>query len=213
MKTRFVMLMIFLGQILFGQSFTIKIEKNDFFYRNAENPVSFIRNPADSLGPMSVTVNEGRIKPNGEGNFIIIPKPDSKNIILTAAAKDNHGKVKSGRFEVEVKDTPQPMTFVNQQTELKIDKSELENLRFEALIPDFDYRLSFEITDFELIIPKKKPIRNQGNKFSPEVLKELNKLKSGRQIIIRNIRIVAVEGYYSEDKNFESANQIVIELK
>jgi|GEM_PF-1439531 len=213
MKIRFVVLMIFWGQILFGQSFTIKIEKNDFFYRNIENPVSFIKNPSDSLGSMSVTVNDGRIKTNGEGHFIIIPKPDSKNIILTAAAKNNHGKAKSDRFEIEVKDVPQPMTFVNQQTELKIDKSELENLKFEALIPDFDYRLSFEITDFELIIPKKKPIRNQGNQFSLEVLKELNKLKSGRRIIIRNIRIVAVEGYYSEYKNFESANQIVIELK
>jgi len=105
------------------------------------------------------------------------------------------------------------MTFVNQQTELKIDKSKLEDIRFDALIPDFDYRLSFEVTDFEPIIPKKKPIRNQGNQFSPEVLKELNNLKSGSRIIIRNIRIVAIEGYYSEDKNFESANQIVIELK
>lgn len=213
MKIRFVVLMIFWGQVLFGQSFTIKIEKNDFFYRNAENPVSFIRNPADSLGPMSVVSNVPTIRPNGTDSFILIPQTDSNKIYLTSSAKDNHGKVKSRRFEFEVKDIPQPMTFVNQQTELEIDKSELENLRFDALIPDFNYRLSFEVTDFELIIPKKKPIRNQGNQFSPEVLKELNKLKSDRWIIIRNIRIVAVEGYYSEDKNFESANQVVIELK
>lgn len=213
MKIRFVVLMIFWGQILFGQSFTIKIEKNDFFYRNVENPVSFIRNPADSLGPMSVTVNEGRIKPNGEGNFIIIPKPDSKNIILTATAKDNHGKVKSGRFEVEVKDIPQPMAFVNQRTKLKIKKSELENLRIDALVPDFDYRLSFKVMDFEVVIPRKVQIRIKGNQFSPEILKKLNKLKTGSQIIIKDIRIIAVEGYYSEDKNFESANQIGIDLK
>lgn len=170
MKIRFFILMIFWCQILFRQSFTIMIEKNDFFYRNVENPVSFIRNPADSLGPMSVTLNEGRIKPNGDGSFIIIPKPDSRNVILTATAKDNHGKVKSERFEVEVKDIPQPMTFVNQQAKIKIDKNELGNLRLDALIPNFDYQPRFEVTDFEVVIPGGKLLRNQGNQFCAEIL-------------------------------------------
>ncbi|MFA7616791.1 MAG: GldM family protein [Weeksellaceae bacterium] len=105
------------------------------------------------------------------------------------------------------------MAFVNQRTKLKIKKSELENLRIDALIPDFDYRLSFKVMDFEVVIPRKVQIRIKGNQFSPEILKKLNKLKTGSQIIIKDIRIIAVEGYYSEDKNFESANQIGIDLK
>jgi len=87
MKIRFVVLMIFLGQILFGQSFTIKIEKNDFFYRNIENPVSFIRNPTDSLGPMSVVSNVPTIRPNGTDGFILIPQTDSNKDLFNLICK------------------------------------------------------------------------------------------------------------------------------
>lgn len=214
MQKLFLISFLFCFQFLSAQKFNLKIEKEFFFYKYVENQITITTHPKDSLGPMSLATNMPTLKPAGEnGRFIFIPMHDERTVRLIVMAKDSQKKNHSEDFDVILRNIPPVRVTTNGKTELKLSKEEITEIELIGNIPDFIYPVSFVVDGFVLNLPGKEPVRINGNKIPEKYSKSLKKLKSGQFVIINDIDIEAVEGYYGEDKNFKAGNPVVIEVK
>lgn len=214
MKNLFVIIFLFCIQSLYAQHFDLRIENNVFFYRNIKNHFAVTYYPQDSIGPISVTSNISGLKSTGiPGEFTFTPQSDIDSVYFTVSGKILSQKFQSQRFEVELRDLPPTKATINNKTLLVLNREEIEGIELKANIPNFDYSLKLKVIDFKLIVGSEQPIKIIGNKMTKSNFKDLKKLKSGQFLIIKEINVEAIEGYYGESKIFKADNPIVIELK
>ncbi len=176
---------------------TISPTKMNVFYIGVENPVD-ISVPG---GPERVTpsITAGKIRQEGKGWIVYdLPKGTKEAVISVSAVFS--GKPKSmGNMTFRLKRVPDPIAKVGGKSEGFISKSLL--LASPYLVPEmpvgFDFDLRYVATSFTFVTEISGdiiPIKVQGNRLTPEILKIVQDAKKNKRIWFEDINVRGPDG-------------------
>ncbi|MCD4742135.1 MAG: hypothetical protein K8R67_06615 [Desulfobacteraceae bacterium] len=190
-------------------SLIVSPTKMNVFYLAVENPVdiSVPGVPADKIIP---SINNGTIRKDRKGGYIVKPSRAGKDAVITVTAEINGKKRTMPKKIFRVKVVPDPIAVIAGKSGGRIRKNVLASQRgVLAEMRDFDFDLSFRITEFTVSAQVGgyfNEKRAKGNKFTPDQLKLIRGLKKGQKIIIEDIKAIG------PDKTTRKLNSIVFKL-
>ncbi|MXS70867.1 gliding motility protein GldM [Flavobacteriaceae bacterium W22] len=166
----------------------LSADKMNVMYRGLQNPVSGSILGADN-SKLSLTASSGIVSSTGKGKWNI--KPTTGNTInLTLSGTDPSGKRVSQVFEYRIKNVPPPQGQIRGQNFLPMPAASIKNQTVQAAIPDFDFPVTFTVTEFMVRIPGKAAMLVKGNSLEPaEGL--LKNVRSGDVVSIIEIKATA----------------------
>ncbi|WP_415325828.1 GldM family protein [Chryseobacterium sp. MMS23-Vi53] len=139
----------------------LSADKMNVMYRGLDNPVSGSILGADNA-KLSLSAPGAAVKSTGPGKWDI--KPGAGNILkVTLSGTDPYGKSLSQVFEYRIKNVPPPQGQIRGKNILTMPPSSVENQQLQAVIPDFDFPVSFNVTSFMVRVPGRAALQVQGN--------------------------------------------------
>ncbi|WP_299183336.1 GldM family protein, partial [uncultured Chryseobacterium sp.] len=139
----------------------LSADKMNVMYRGLDNPVTGSILGADN-SKLSLSAPGAVVKSTGPGKWDV--RPGSGNTLkLTLSGKDPNGKSISQVFEYRIKNVPPPQGQIRGKNVLPMPASSVENQTLQAVIPDFDFPVSFNVTSFMVRVPGRASMLVQGN--------------------------------------------------
>lgn len=192
-------------------SLTVAPLKMNVFYIGVENPVS-ITAPGFADDKIRPSISGGKLY-RKDGHWAVkIDKPVPGNKVYVSATADVRGRsVLLGRSLFRVKRVPDPEAQIAGQTNGIIDRNTF--LAAGAIIPnmkDFEFDLYFVVTSYTfatLINGDWIPQNVNGNRFTPEILKQIRNSRPGQKFFFENIQAKGPDG------SIRSLNPITLEIK
>jgi len=175
-------------EVKLEQGLLLSADKMNVMYRGLQNPVSGSILGADN-SKLSLSASSGIVSSTGKGKWNI--KPTTGNTIsLTLSGTDPSGKRISQVFEYRIKNVPPPQGQMRGQNALSMPANSIKNQTVQAAIPDFDFPVSFNVTEFMVRVPGKAAMLVKGNSLEPaEGL--LKNVRSGDIVSIIEIKATA----------------------
>ena len=177
---------------------TISNTDLNIMYRKYENKFS-ISVPGVSNDKVKVSVSGAQVKQQG-GLWVIVPGENAKSVTINVSAELDGKMQPMGSKEYRVKALPNPQAwFSAKEKEYTTGNIALSTLTHAsgALTasygPDGLLNLPFKVTSFRAII-NGMTSQSNGNKFTPDQLKQIGKLKKGGVVIIQDARAVGPGG-------------------
>jgi gliding motility-associated protein GldM len=192
-------------------SLTVAATKMNVFYIGVDNPVS-ISVPGIPDANLRPGISTGSLQrdPSGKDWIVKVPKGDNKAVVTVDALYQGETR-RMGSAEFRVKRVPDPTAQIAGKVEGQIDKNTL--LAAGAIIPvmkDFEFELYFKVTAFRMAtviggdwIQK----RTNGNRFSEEMIGQIQSGRKGQKYFFENIQAEGPDG------GTRSLNPISLELK
>jgi len=165
------------------------------FYERVDNPVE-ISVPGVDPSQLNVSMSGGSIRPNGGGNYTVVPTNGAKDATINVSATINGKQVSMPAKNFRVKKLPDPVPSFNGKTHTasSIKKSEavvarnvfakMENFVFEGI--------PCNITSYEMTIASGGKIgqtyKASGPSLTQDMITALSKVKTGDKIFIESIR-------------------------
>ena len=167
----------------------IALDKVKTIYRGIANPISIAVSDCKSFTVEGIGVEEV-----SEGKYIIIPgKGNLTKIFVTIINLDDSITIEEHVFKIT--NIPQMMAKIDDENcyncIVELSKKEIKNAVITIGWNDVKIDLIskyYEITDFTLSISGVNRINIEGNRFSEEGLKAINKLKVGTEFYILDVR-------------------------
>jgi hypothetical protein len=163
-----------------------------------------VENPVDISvpgGPERVTpsITVGKIRPDGK-NWIVYDLPKGPREAVISVSAVFAGKPKTmGSMTFRLKRVPDPLAKVGGKSEGFISKSLL--LASPYLVPEmpigFDFDLRYVATSFTFVTEISGdiiPIKVQGNRLTPEILKIIQDAKKNKRIWFEDINVRGPDG-------------------
>ncbi|WP_143884738.1 type IX secretion system motor protein PorM/GldM [Chryseobacterium binzhouense] len=148
-------------EVKLQQGLLLSADKMNVMYRNLDNPVSGSILGADN-SKLSLSAPGAVVKSKGNGKWDV--KPGAGNVLkLTLSGTDPSGKSISQVFEYRIKNVPPPQGQIRGKNSLTMPATSVENQQLQAVIPDFDFPVSFNVTSFMVRVPGRASILVQGN--------------------------------------------------
>ena len=167
-------------------SANISADKMNVVYRGLPNPltVSFA-----GISDNNVTASgPGVSSAGGKGKYNLNPGSGTE-VTVVANGKMADGKTVSDRKVFRIKNIPAPLGAIGGTTGVqKGAKSRLESSSVSAVLPDFLYDLTFNVTQFAFKVPGQATIVVNGNKVDGRCKAALARATKGDQIIISDIK-------------------------
>ncbi|MCF2221327.1 gliding motility protein GldM [Chryseobacterium sp. PS-8] len=139
----------------------LSADKMNVMYRNLDNPVSGSILGADNA-KLSLSAPGATVKSTGPGKWDV--RPGAGSILkITLSGTDPYGKTISQVFEYRIKNVPPPQGQIRGKNILTLPASSVENQQLQAVIPDFDFPVSFNVTSFMVRVPGRASMQVQGN--------------------------------------------------
>ncbi|PTT73881.1 MULTISPECIES: GldM family protein [unclassified Chryseobacterium] len=139
----------------------LSADKMNVMYRNLDNPVSGSILGADNA-KLSLSAPGATVKSTGPGKWDV--RPGAGSILkITLSGTDPYGKSISQVFEYRIKNVPPPQGQIRGKNILTLPASSVENQQLQAVIPDFDFPVSFNVTSFMVRVPGRASMQVQGN--------------------------------------------------
>ncbi|WP_288459966.1 GldM family protein [uncultured Chryseobacterium sp.] len=139
----------------------LSADKMNVMYRNLDNPVSGSILGADNA-KLSLSAPGATVKSTGPGKWDV--RPGAGNILkITLSGTDPYGKSISQVFEYRIKNVPPPQGQIRGKNILTLPATSVENQQLQAVIPDFDFPVSFNVTSFMVRVPGRASMQVQGN--------------------------------------------------
>jgi gliding motility-associated protein GldM len=139
----------------------LSADKMNVMYRNLDNPVSGSILGADNA-KLSLSAPGATVKSTGPGKWDV--KPGSGSVLkITLSGTDPYGKSISQVFEYRIKNVPPPQGQIRGKNMVTLPASSVENQQLQAVIPDFDFPVSFNVTSFMVRVPGRASMQVQGN--------------------------------------------------
>lgn len=158
-------------------------------YRGLENPVSGSILGADNA-KLSLSAPGAAVRSTGPGKWNV--KPGAGNVLkLTLSGTDPYGKSISQVFEYRIKNIPPPQGQIRGKTSLPMPATSVANQQLQAVIPDFDFPVTFNVTSFMVRIPGRAALQIQGNSLQ-DAAGLLRNLRPGDGVYIFDIKATAV---------------------
>lgn len=196
-KVSFILIFLFFSFTTTAQKDSIPVSKKSVIsldkiktiYRGIRNPLSIA--VADCK---SFTVSGLGVQKDEKGKFFIAPGVGLEaKITVTIVNFDDSISYEEHSFKIE--NVPLILAKINNQNcancIIELSKEEIKNAIISVGYNDFKIDLNseyFQVEEFLVSIAGVKQIKNRGNKFSVESIKAINKLKSGSDFYILNVR-------------------------
>ncbi|MEY8761753.1 GldM family protein [Chryseobacterium tongliaoense] len=166
----------------------LSADKMNVMYRNLENPVSGSILGADN-SRLSLSAPGASVKSTGPGKWNV--RPGAGNVLkLTLSGIDPYGKSVSQVFEYRIKNVPPPQGQIRGKVSLTLPATSVENQNLQAVIPDFDFPVSFNVTSFMVRVPGRASMLIQGNSLQ-NAAGLFKNLRAGDGVYIFEIKATA----------------------
>lgn len=166
----------------------LSADKMNVMYRNLDNPVSGSILGADNA-KLSLSAPGATVKSTGPGKWDV--RPGAGNILkITLSGTDPYGKSISQVFEYRIKNVPPPQGQIRGKNILTLPATSVENQQLQAVIPDFDFPVSFNVTSFMVRVPGRASMQVQGNSLQGAAGMFRN-LRAGDGVYIFDIKATA----------------------
>ncbi|WP_267403964.1 MULTISPECIES: GldM family protein [unclassified Chryseobacterium] len=166
----------------------LSADKMNVMYRGLENPVSGSILGADN-SKLSLSAPGATVRNTGAGKWIV--KPSTGNTVkLTLSGVDPYGKSVSQVFEYRIKNVPPPQGQMRGQNVLSMPATSIPNQSVQAAIPDFDFPVSFTVTQFMVRVPGKAALLIKGSSLD-DAAGLVRGLRTGDVVSIFDIKATA----------------------
>lgn len=180
-------------------SATISATKMNVLYIAVDNPIE-VGAPGINSEDLIVNVSGAgsTIRKVGSGQYIVDVKQQGKAII-TCSAKMG-GKVQTLRSqEYRVKVIPKPTVKVGNQQDGRIAKEVLlAQAGFRVAMEGFDFPVTYSVDSYEMEFntggDAQAALIGKGNRFTPEMVAKIQRLRRGNKVYISNIRVKGPDG-------------------
>jgi gliding motility-associated protein GldM len=167
-------------------SANISADKMNVVYRGLPNPmtISFAGISDDKVSASA----PGLSKAGGNGKYNLNPGQGTEvTVAVTGKLPDNSSV--SDKKTFRIKNIPAPQGAIGGGTGLqKGAKSRLEVSQVTAVMPDFLYDLTFQVTQFSFKVPGQATIVVNGDRVNAQCKAALARASKGDQIIINDIK-------------------------
>ena len=165
-------------------SATISADKMNVVYRGVDNPIT-VTFPGVSSN--NVTANAAGMSGGSNGKYIMRPGQGAE-VIITASAKLPDGSTVSDKKAFRIKGLPNPTGKIRGEVAATGSTSNLESCSITAVLEDFDFPVSVNVTQFTIKVPGEPTIVVNGNKMDGRARAAIKKAKRGDVVVIGNIK-------------------------
>lgn len=166
----------------------LSADKMNVMYRGLENPVSGSILGADN-SKLSLSAPGAVVKGTGPGKWIVTPTTGN-TVKLTLSGRNPSGQAVSQVFEYRIKNVPPPQGQIRGQNVLAMPATSIGNQSVQAVIPDFDFPVSFTVTQFMVKVPGRAALLVKGNSLD-DAAGLMKNLRTGESVFIFDIKATA----------------------
>ena len=178
---------------------TISNTDLNIMYRGYDNNFTISVPGVTDDSKIRVSVSGGSARRQGKA-WIIKPSDGAKTVTITVDAEKDGRMQRMGSQDYRVKALPDPQAFFSaREKEYASGNIALSTLTHNSGVvtasygPDGLLNLPFKVTSFRAII-NGMTTNSQGNKFTPDQINQINKLKKGGMVVLQDIRAVGPGG-------------------
>ncbi|MFC4817766.1 gliding motility protein GldM [Flavobacterium sp. GCM10023249] len=166
-------------------SATISADKMNVVYRGVPNPmtISFAGVGSDKVRATA----PGMSPAGGAGKYVIKPGPGA-SVMVNVSATLPDGKVVSDKKEFRIKGLPAPTGKIRGEVAAKGSKSNLEVCSISAVMEDFDFPVTVNVTQFNIKVPGQPTIVVSGSKMDGRAKAAIQKAQRGDVVVISEIK-------------------------
>jgi gliding motility-associated protein GldM len=166
-------------------SATISADKMNVVYRGVPNPmtISFAGISADKVNASAAGMSRGA-KP---GQYTLRPGSGSSVMINVTGTLPGGQKV-SDKKEFRIKGLPSPTGKVRGEVNAKGSKQSLEGSSITAVMEDFDFPVTVNVTQFNIKVPGQPTIVVSGSKMDSRARGAIARATRGDLIVISDIK-------------------------
>ncbi|MED9962932.1 MAG: gliding motility protein GldM, partial [Bacteroidales bacterium] len=181
-------------------SATVSPTNLQLFYIGIPNPIS-VSVPGASLKDITVTVSGAgaTLDKVSDGQYTVTPKKQGERVKVHVRAKIAGKEMDMGVAEFRTKNIPAPEALVGNQKDGRIEKSVLKGIG--GIIIDkggFDFPVKYKVASYNILLLQNGDVVKEaaitGDKFTPDILSGIDKLRRGAKVLIDNIRAVGPTG-------------------
>lgn len=165
-------------------SATISADKMNVVYRGVENPITVT---FPGVASSNVTASAAGMSGGTNGKYILKPGQGSE-VIITASAKLPDGSTVSDKKAFRIKGLPNPTGKIRGETAATGQTSNLEVSTVSAVLEDFDFPVTVNVTEFTIKVPGEPTIKVSGNRMDARAKSAIRKAKRGDVVVISNIK-------------------------
>ncbi|MCC5916827.1 MAG: gliding motility protein GldM [Cryomorphaceae bacterium] len=164
-------------------------------YRGVDNPLEI---GVPGVDPKNLTVSGPGVSPKGDGTYVAdVTRVQGTEMKITVGIKDKPGFSQSKTFRIKGLPPATGMVYRNRST--IYSKSAVQNLTVEAEFKDFPFDLNLEVISFDIVVPGFPPKTIRGTKLDGSVRQQIQTLRPGTSITIRNIKAKGPKGINVQD--------------
>ncbi|MCW3086079.1 MAG: hypothetical protein JWP12_3445 [Bacteroidetes bacterium] len=177
---------------------TVSAEKMNVVYIGLDNPIS-VSVPGIPNEKLSVSINNGTLKPDGSGKYLLNVKDGAKTDITVSAIMENGERRSMGVMTFRVKRIPKPTAKIGDVVgDGSMSRDKLTTILGPiANYEDFVYEAHCKIISFDVSYPVKGIIvtdKIKGNIIPQSAKDAFGKLKRNDRVYFENIYAVGPDG-------------------
>lgn len=162
----------------------ISADKMNVVYRGVPNPISI---SVPGIASNKVNASAPGMSKVGDGKFMLKPQAGSEvKINVNATMPD--GKSMSSAQVFRIKGLPAPTGKVGGSEKNKGPKSNLEVCSITAVMEDFDFPVTVNVTQFNIKVPGQPTIVVNGNRMDSRAKSAIAKAQKGDVVVISEIK-------------------------
>jgi len=166
-------------------SATISADKMNVVYRGVPNPmtISFAGISADKVSASAAGMRSG-----GKPGQYILNAGSGSTVMINVTGTLPDGQKVSDKKEFRIKGLPAPTGKIRGEVAAKGSKSNLEVCTISAVMEDFDFPVTVNVTQFNVKVPGQPTIVVSGNKMDGRAKAAIAKAGRGDVVVISEIK-------------------------
>jgi len=173
---------------------TVSADNMNVFYAGLDNPVS-VSVPGIPNERLSVSIDNGKIKPLGNGKFSVTVMSGTQANVAVVATMENGEKRNMGTSTFRVKRIPKPTArYAGLTADGNLSKSEIEaNQGVIAFYEGFEFKATPKVSNYTVTVMSggnAEDFPQSSNMFDVKLRNRISKLKRGDKFYINEIKAV-----------------------
>jgi gliding motility-associated protein GldM len=166
-------------------SATISADKMNVVYRGVPNPmtISFAGVAANNVSANAL----GMSSAGSAGKYTLRPGSGA-TVMINVSAKLPDGKVVSDKKEFRIKGLPAPTGKIRGEVAAKGSKQNLQACSITAVMEDFDFPVTVNVTQFNIKVPGQPTVVVSGGKMDSRAKSAIERATRGDVVVISEIK-------------------------
>ncbi|MEB3396037.1 gliding motility protein GldM [Flavobacterium psychrophilum] len=164
-------------------SATISADKMNVVYRGVPNPMTI-----SFAGVANNKVHASAAGMSGSDGKYVLRAGAGTSVMINVTATLPDGKAVSDKKEFRIKGLPAPTGKIRGEVAAKGQKSNLESCTVSAVMEDFDFPVTVNVTQFNIKVPGQPTIVVSGSKMDSRARSAIAKATRGDVVVISEIK-------------------------